>query len=185
MTKTTCIRNAAWVAAWDADARRHVCVRDVDLAFEGDIIVFLGPDFEGEADETIEGRALFVMPGLVDIHSHPTQEPVFRGIREEHGVPEMYDTGLYERGVAFRMNEEARKAAAEVAYSEMLGSGVTSVCDLSAPCEGWINLVAKSGLRGFLAPGYASARLRLENKHELEFAWDEAAGWSSFDARSS
>lgn len=36
--------------------------------------------------------------------------------------------------------------------------------------------MAKSGLRGFLAPGYASARWRLENDHELKYAWDEARG---------
>jgi hypothetical protein len=41
------------------------------------------------------------MPGLIDIHSHPSTEPFFRGIREEHGVPAMFMSGLYERSQAF------------------------------------------------------------------------------------
>ena len=32
------------------------------------------------------------MPGLVNVHSHLSHEPVYRGIREEHGVPNMYMT---------------------------------------------------------------------------------------------
>ena len=31
-------------------------------------------------------------------------------------------------------------------------------------------------MRGFVAPGYASARWRLDNDFELKFAWDEARG---------
>src|ERR1700751_5850476 len=35
-------------------------------------------------------------------------------------------------------------------------------------------------MRGFLAPGYASARWYLENDFELKFAWDEARGRDGF-----
>src|SRR5262249_13702837 len=99
--RTTCIRNAAWLAAWDAGAQAHIYRRDVDVVFRGDRIVSVGSAHSGPDDETVDGRGLFVMPGLVDVHSHPTTEPGFKGIREEHGVPEMYMTGLYERVLAF------------------------------------------------------------------------------------
>jgi cytosine/adenosine deaminase-related metal-dependent hydrolase len=155
--------------------------RDIDVAFTGDTITFVGPSYAGPADERVDGTHLFVMPGLIDVHAHPTTEPGYKGIREDHGVPEMYMTGLYERVLAFRLDEEGRRAAAEVAYAELLASGVTAVADLSAPFEGWIDLVARSGLRGFLAPAYASARWRLENPHELQYEWDEAAGRQAFE----
>ncbi|MGH7263484.1 MAG: amidohydrolase family protein [Candidatus Rokuibacteriota bacterium] len=182
MAKTTCIGNAAWVAAWDASARRHVYRRDVDVVFRGDAITFLGPSYDGPVDERIDGRGFFVMPGLVDLHSHPTTEPGYKGIREEHGVPAMYMTGLYERAAAFWLDDDGRRAAAEVAYSELLASGVTSVADLSVGFDGWIDLLARSGLRAFVAPGYASARWHLENRHEVKFRWDERAGRAAFDA---
>lgn len=176
MSKVTCIRGADWVVAWDAGVSRHVYLRGADVVFEGDRITHVGANYRGAADETIEGRQVLVMPGLVNIHAHPTTEPAFKGIREEQGVPQMYMTGLYERLMAFRLDEEGRRAAAEVAYSELLASGVTSVLDLSASLPGWVDLAARSGLRVFIAPGYASARWHLENAHQLGYRWDEPAG---------
>jgi len=37
-------------------------------------------------------------------------------------------------------------------------------------------------MRGFLAPGYASARWYLKDDHELHYDWDEARGRTGFDA---
>ncbi|MFP6744448.1 MAG: amidohydrolase family protein [Alphaproteobacteria bacterium] len=178
----TCITGAAWVAAWDESAGRHVYKRDIDVAFDGDRIVHVGPGYDGVADTTVDGRGLFVMPGLVDIHSHPTTEPAQRGVREEHGVPGMYQSSLYERSVAFHLDGEGRRAAAEVAYGELLASGVTSLADLSGAFDGWLDILAKSGLRAFVAPGYASSTWHLENDYDLQFAWDEEAGRQGLDA---
>jgi 5-methylthioadenosine/S-adenosylhomocysteine deaminase len=179
----TVIKNAAWVIAWDEALRCQVYRRGVDLAFADDRILFLGHGFAGPADRVIDGSSRLVLPGLIDIHSHPEHEPLYRGIREEHGLPSMHMTGLYERSQAFSAtDDEARAAAAEFAYCELLLSGVTSLVDISPPWAGWVELFAKSGLRGFLAPGYASARWYLEDDHELRYAWDEARGRAGFAA---
>ena len=182
MASTTCIRNAACIVAWDAANRRHAYLMGGDVAFTGDTIGFVGPHYDGTADVTIDGRDLMVMPGLIDLHSHPSTEPFYRGVREEHGVPAMYMSGLYERSVAFQPDATARKAGKQVAYSEMLLSGITSVCDISGIDEGWIDIAAQSGLRVFLAPSYASARWYLENGWALKYRWDEAAGKRGLDA---
>jgi cytosine/adenosine deaminase-related metal-dependent hydrolase len=180
---TTVIRNAAWVIAWDEALSRHIYRRGVDLAFEDGRIGFLGRDYTGPADRVIDGSARLVMPGLIDIHSHPEHEPLYRGIREEHGLRSMHMTGLYERSQALSAtDDEARAASAEFAYCELLLSGVTSLVDISPPWAGWIDLFARSGMRGFLAPGYASARWYLEDDHELHYAWDEARGRAGFAA---
>jgi cytosine/adenosine deaminase-related metal-dependent hydrolase len=181
MTQTTLIRQAAWVTAWDASRHAHTYRRDIDVVFHGDTVTFVGPSYGGAADVTVDGSHLFVMPGLVNVHAHPTTEPGFKGIREEHGVPDMYMTGLYERAQAFQLDGAGRLAAAEVAYAELLASGVTTLADLSAPLDGWIDLAGRSGLRVFLAPGYASARWRLEAGHVLDYSWDEPAGRRGLD----
>jgi hypothetical protein len=98
-------------------------------------------------------------------------------VREEHGVRNMHMTGLYERSQAFSApDDEARAASAEFAYCELLLSGVTSLVDISPAWDGWIELFAKSGMRGFVAPGFASARWRLDNDFELKFACNGAGG---------
>lgn len=178
---TTLIKNAAWLVAWSQG--RHVYLRDADVAFEDDRIVHVGPAFPGSADVVIDASRQMVMPGLVNVHSHPTHEPAYRGIREEHGVANMYMTGLYERSAAFDTSALAlRQASLEVALCELLKSGVTSVCDISPIFEGWEEIFGRAGMRGFLAPGYASARWRLRNDHELGFEWSEDGGRGRMDA---
>jgi cytosine/adenosine deaminase-related metal-dependent hydrolase len=181
MGRTVRIENASWVAAWDQGRQSHVYLRDADVVFEDDRIAFVGRGWRGQADETIDGRDRFVMPGLIDIHAHPHHETAYKGIREEHGVPEMYMTGLYERSQAFKLDREGRAACAELSYADLLLSGVTSLADLSSDFGGWLDLIGRSGLRGFIAPSYASARWKLENNHVLGYAWDEAAGRQGFE----
>lgn len=180
---TTVIRNADWVIAWEEAGRRHVYRRGIDVAFSGDTIVHVGQNFAGRADTTVDGSTLMVMPGLVDIHAHPGHEPAYRGIREEHGVPNMYMSSLYERSQAFDISDaDLRRSSLEVALCELLKSGVTSLCDISPIYDGWADIFARSGIRGFLAPGYASARWRLSDDHSLGFDWDEARGRRGFEA---
>ena len=124
---TTLIRNADWVIAWDAGEKRHVYRKGIDVAFGNDGITHVGPGFAGTADATVDGRGLMVMPGLVNIHSHLGHEPAYRGIREEHGVANMYMSSLYERSQAFDVSDpELRRASLEVALCEVLKSGVTT-----------------------------------------------------------
>jgi cytosine/adenosine deaminase-related metal-dependent hydrolase len=181
MPKTTWIRSADWVVAWDASARRHAYLRDGDVVFAGNTLTFVGPDYRGQADETIDGRGLLVMPGLIDLHSHPSLEASYRGIREEHGVPEMYMSGLFERCVAYWPDEEGQLACAEAAYCELLLSGVTTLVDISGAYPGWVELMARSGLRGVLAPAYASSRWVVRRPDRLEYEWNEAAGRQAFE----
>ena len=179
----TVIRSADWVIAWDAAAGRHVYRRGIDVAFEGGTLTHVGPGYEGPAETIIDGADRMVMPGLVNAHAHPGHEPAYRGIREEHGVRAMYMTGLFERSQAYAVTDrEGRAAATELAYCELLRSGVTSVVDIGPVWEGWSELAAKSGLRAFLAPGFASARWKLESEHELKYDWDERAGRQRFEA---
>ncbi|GAB5374661.1 MAG: amidohydrolase family protein [Acuticoccus sp.] len=179
---TTLIKDAGWLVAWDAEVGSHVYRQGVDVAFAGNRIVHVGPDYTGPSGRIIDGRGVMVMPGLVDAHTHPTTEPAFKGIREEHGVRRMGNSGLYERMIAYKLDEEGRKAAMEVAYAEMLASGVTTVVDLTAPFDDWTAVAAKSGMRAFLAPTFRAAEWRLEPDYSLHFDWDEAAGRRAFEA---
>jgi 5-methylthioadenosine/S-adenosylhomocysteine deaminase len=180
---TTLIRNADWAIVWDAHEKRHVYRKGIDVAFDHDRITHVGPGFKGTADTTVDGRGLMVMPGLVNIHSHLGHEPAYRGIREEHGVANMYMSSLYERSQAFDVSDpELRRACLEVALCEVLKSGVTTVCDISPIYDGWTDIVAKSGIRGFMAPGFATARWKLSDDHSLGFDWDEARGRKGLEA---
>src|SRR5215471_1247804 len=108
MTTTVCIKNADWVVAWDATERRHAYLEHGDVVFADSTLTFVGRNYSGAADQTIDGRGLMYMPGL------------------------------FERGGAYWPDEEGRLACAEAAYCELLASGVTTLVDISPLYPGWV-----------------------------------------------
>ncbi len=173
---TIVIRNAELVVAWDAGAQQHIYLPDADVAFEGGTLSFVGRGYTGPAEEEISGRGLMVMPGLVNIHSHPSSEPMNKGLIDEIGSPGLYNSSLYEFMPIFRADAEAVPHCVRVALSELLLSGVTTVADLSMAHPGWLDLLAESGLRVCIAPMFKSARWYTKNGHVVNYEWDEAAG---------
>ena len=53
----TVIKNAEVVVAWDAEASRHVYLHGADVAFEDSTLLYVGPRYDGQADETVDGSA--------------------------------------------------------------------------------------------------------------------------------
>ena len=172
----TVIRNADLVVAWDAGTQQHIYMPDADVAFDGGALTFVGRGYAGAAEEEISGRGIMVMPGLVNIHSHPSSEPMNKGLIDEIGSPGLYNSSLYEFMPIFRADAEAVPSCVRVALSELLLSGVTTVADLSMAHPGWLDLLAESGMRVCIAPMFKSARWFTKNGHVVEYEWDEAAG---------
>ncbi len=173
---TTLIRNADFVIAWDAPTASHVSMPGADVAFEDGVIRFVGRGYAGVADTIIDGAGFMVMPGLVNIHSHPSSEPMNKGLIDEIGSPGFYNSSLYEYLPIFRAQGDEIQSCVRVALSELLLSGVTTLADLSMSHPGWLDLLAESGMRVCVAPMFRSARWFTKNGHVVEYAWDEKAG---------
>lgn len=183
MSAPVVIRGADWAVVWDADRGRHRYERDVDIAFEGDRIVHVGGRLEGDFTEEVDGTGLLVLPGLIDIHAHPTLEPVHRGLTEDVGSPRLYGSSLYEFNTAFRPDVEGMKAAMDVALGEALCSGVTTLVDISAGVQvSSIENMVASGIRAVVAPGFRCARWSSKDGHSVDYAWDLEAGRASYAA---
>ena len=183
-SRPTSIRNLPWAVVRDGAASRHVYRRDVDLFLKDGRIVEITPAGARppETNEpALDGRGMLALPGLVNIHSHPSTEPGYRGVREDHGVPEQQMTGLMERLQAFRLGDDGRQGAATLAYSEMLRAGTTMACDVTLPFDGWLETMAQSGMRFNAAPTFASARWGMASPQTVTWKWDEAGGLVQFE----
>lgn len=172
----TVIRNAAFVVAWDAAAKAHAYMPDADVAFRDGALTFIGRGYDGAADTVVDGKGLMVMPGLVNIHSHPSSEPMNKGLLDEIGSPGLYNSSLYEYMPIFRADSEAVPSCVRVALAELLLSGVTTLADLSMAHPGWLDLLGESGMRVCVAPMFRSARWFTKNGHVVEYAFDAKAG---------
>ena len=176
----TVIRNADRILAWNADATTHAYVSGGDLAFRGNAILQVGGRFAGKADHEIDGRGRMVLPGLVNVHSHPSSEPGNKGLLEELGSPGLGQSSLYEfMPIFLRFGPEGVRAAQLVAMAELLQSGVTTICDLSLPRAGWADDLAATGIRAVLCPMFRSAAWRTDDGHSVTYQWDEKAGKKS------
>jgi len=183
MSRTVCIRNTAWVVGWSAERQRHEYLRDADVVFRGHTVTYVGRNYQGEADEMVDGRRLMAMPGLVNIHCHPTNQPVTRGIREEIANPALYMTALYDRTGLWRADQDALHYGATVAYGELLQSGVSTVVDYAARVpDGWLDLMAESGLRVVAAPSFRDASWSVIGGSRVEYVWAPEEGERQFEA---
>lgn len=178
----TLVRNAAWAISWDVSAREHRYAQDIDVAFAGGDLIHVGAGYAGSTPaREIDGRQLMVMPGLVNIHTHPSSEPMNKGLTDEIVSPKLYMSSLYEFLPLFRPDAAGVKAASQVALAELLMSGVTTVADLSIAYDGWIDALGASGLRACLCPMYRSGRWLTKNGHEVVYEWNEEAGRKAMD----
>ena len=181
MPHVTVIRNAAWAVAWDTRDDRHVYLRDTDIAFTDGRISHVGTSYQGLFDREIDGRDRMIMPGLINIHSHPSSEPLRKGITDEIRSPGFFHSSLYEFLTIFNNDPEVFAASVRVAMGELLLSGVTTVVDISPPFDGWLDILAESGIRACAAPGFRDARWYTTNGHTLSYEWDEANGRAGFE----
>jgi cytosine/adenosine deaminase-related metal-dependent hydrolase len=176
MNSVTCIRRADWILAFDPSSGTHCYRRNADIAFAGDRIVHVGDRYQGRVDEEINGGELFVMPGLVNIHTHSATMPLLKGIREDMANPRLYMSALYDGWNLFATDPADKIWNSHFAYAELLRSGVTTVVDMCYPFPGWIEAIAASGLRGYVAPLFESARWGTENGHSLHYKWSDDGG---------
>lgn len=176
----TCIRDAAWIIAWDPVGAGHVYLRGGDVAWAGDRLIQVGGHYRGPAAVEIPGRDRLVMPGLIDIHCHPTQTPVFKGFVEEYGNPRLFFSGRQQFRQSFIQDFPAQYASARYGFAEMLAAGTTTIVDLSHAYPGWLELLAESGLRAWVAPMFRSARWWTDTGQEIKYDWAPDRGAAAF-----
>lgn len=176
----TCLRRVAWLVAWDAARGRHVYLRDADLAFDGAHVIHVGGRFEGAAAREIDGSASLVIPGLVNIHCHPAQSPLFQGCVEEFGNPRLFQSSRHRFRQAFVPDAEAMLASARFGLAELLAGGVTTAVDLSHAYPRWLDLLAESGIRAVAAPMYRSANWWTDTGQETKYDWLPDLGEAAF-----
>lgn len=177
----TKFEKVSWLIAWDKEINQHVFMNDVDMVIDGSAIVHIGNDYDGAVDTTVSGRGRMVMPGFVDIHSHPTSEPLRRSMTDETLSPGFHHSSLYEYLPVFASTPESAASSMRVAIAELLKSGVTTLVDLSVPFDGWLDILGESGMRVTAAPMYRDARWFTQNGHRLEYEWDTGRGRAAMD----
>jgi 5-methylthioadenosine/S-adenosylhomocysteine deaminase len=175
---TTLIKNADWVIAWDDEKQVHQYIQNADVVFSDDTITYVGKKYEGPFQHQREGKNLCIMPGLVNIHAHPFTEIMTKGALEDGLSGQLGELKWFNDLFVFLPDQEDQLICAEMAYSELIMSGVTTLVDISHPYPGWNDLAEKSGLRMYLAPMFTSTEgmWDAKNGYEIEYNWVDDEG---------
>lgn len=156
MGKTSVIRNADWVVAWDEAREEHVYRNNADVAFQDGAIVFVGPQYPGEADEVIDGAGRCVLPGLIDMHSHTFGMSMEKGFVEDAGSGRAGEMDWYSNIFTFTPAPEFWPTCMEFALAELMRSGVTTLVEAALPMPGLFHVADRSGMRVYFAPMFTS-----------------------------
>ncbi len=180
--KTTKIAGLDHIVAWDDSEQHHVYLDGGDLVFRDNEVVHVGPGYAGPVDTTIDGKGFMAIPGFVNVHSHPFSEPANKGLTEEYGSDKLGQSSLYEYLTVYGLAPEDAGPSTQVALSELLKSGVTTITDLSMARDGWVEDLAKTGIRAVVCPMMRQGVWFTQNGHTVDYAWDEKAGEKAFES---
>ena len=97
---------ASYIIAFDGTKHRYL--KDGELVYAGEDILYVGKEYRGAVDKTIDATRKIVSPGLISTHAHLSESPFDRSFVEDRGNPQFFYSGLYEmlpvRGQAMDMD---------------------------------------------------------------------------------
>ncbi|MFI2738258.1 chlorohydrolase family protein [Streptomyces sp. NPDC018711] len=167
----------------------HVLLRDGEVVWEDDVIVYVGPRYDGPVDEERDlGRSL-VMPGLIDLDALTDIDHLvldsWSDPERGHGLQWSLDYFTHRRRDVF--TPEERHTVREYALVQLALHGITTYMPIasevhSAWAEPYDELVAMAetsrrlGLRGYLGPAYRSGVNVALPDGSRDVAFDEKLG---------
>jgi cytosine/adenosine deaminase-related metal-dependent hydrolase len=172
---------ASHIIAYQHGGHRHL--RDGVVVWEGNEIVHVGPSFDGEVDETIDGSGKIVTPGFINTHTHLYESPLDKSFVEDRGNRQFYLSGLFEylparSGAA---DDDGYGACLAFSMAELLQTGTTPVLEIGAKPEWAVEEAGRVGMRLYMGPSYRSGRWYTDDGRTVKYAWDEEAGLRNFD----
>lgn len=182
----TLVRARFVVAYADGD---HSIIRNGEVAYEGDSIVFVGRSFPGTPDTVIEAGDAILSPGFIDLDALADIDHAL--IDTWHGPDTA--TGLDWSEDYFRnrrhdlFSPEDRNFRHEFAFTQLIRNGITTAMPIggemhNAWCETYdewsaaADIAARLGLRLYAGPSYRSGVNVVRADGSRDVLWNEALG---------
>lgn len=184
--KRTLIR-AKWVVGHQDG--EHRLISDGVVAIQGDRIIHVGPDWDGQPDEIIEARNCLAIPGLISTHAHVAAQVTDRLVLDG-GRRDFMRSGFLNcaprklsGGPGLGSFEDA-DASIAFAFAALLRHGVTTIAEAGNTADvGEIMLrhAGASGARLYYSPAFATGEYFFTDNGRLVVERDEAMGFAGLE----
>jgi len=191
----TLIRGS-WVVGYDNGKQK--IVRDGEVAFEDDKIIYVGTGFPGTADRVFDAPGCLVSPGFINLHSHPGVEIKAEMIDLPESGPNSRRIGvkkeIAEGGFPFEqsLTPHQQRASALVGLTQLVRHGSTTIFDPGGSGPLWwlgnpwgdeellVEEAGRLGLRLYCATAYRSWMGYRDADGNTHYMEDLEGGWRLF-----
>lgn len=183
---------AAFVVAYEQGD--HVIIRDGEVAYEGDSIIFVGKSFAGTPDAVIDAGDAILGPGFIDLDAladidHALIDSWHRPDTAT-GLDWSEDYFLHRRRDFF--SAEDRDFRHEFAFTQLIRNGITTAMPIGGEmhnewCETYdewaaaAGIAARLGLRLYAGPSYRAGVNVVRGDGTRDVLWNEALGEQGFN----
>ncbi len=177
--------NGGYVVGYDG--REHKILRDGQVVFEGDRVVFVGRSYPHPVDRTIEAKGKLITPGFINAHVHASSTAAEKLISDA-GRSDLLNSGFLNyvpvKGKVDRfslLDLERPDVAGVYSLVNFLTSGCTTIVEIGGELGGvgGIDKFAEScgelGIRAYLSPGYSAGHWYYDSDYRVARYWDEEA----------
>ena len=172
---------ASHIIAYQNGGHRHL--RDGEVVWENGEIVYVGPRFGGQVDETIDAGGKIVTPGFINTHTHLYESPLDKSFVEDRGGRQFYGSGLFEylptRSAA--ADPDAARVCLAYSMAELICTGTTTVMEIGTQPDWAVEEANRVGMRLYMGQGFRSGHWKTDDGKTVTYAWDEAAGLDGLD----
>ncbi|MFI0843756.1 amidohydrolase family protein [Mesorhizobium sp. IMUNJ 23232] len=187
MSSARTLVQADWVVGHENS--HHTLIRRGQVVYEGSDIVFVGRDFPGEVQESVDyGRSL-IAPGFVDLDALSDLDTTILSFdnhpawKKGRTWPKTYmDTGPYEM-----YSPEELVFQKRYAFARLIRNGITTALPIASlyyrewgetveEFEGAADAAADLGLRIYLGPAYRTGNPYIVREGQIELFFDEPRG---------
>ncbi len=150
MSKITLFKDVS-VLTEQAEQLQHqdVWIKDGRIAVLSQTGTYRPGSPEEEAAEVIDGRGMFLSPGIPNLHAHAAMN-IFKGIAEDVSADAWFNEMIWP--YESKMTGEDAYVGTLLGISEMINNGVTAFADHYFYEEEVLQAVRETGIRGDLAP---------------------------------
>ncbi|CAN7349793.1 amidohydrolase family protein [Devosia sp. LjRoot3] len=184
---------AEWLVAHEGDT--HVLIRNGELVFEGNRILYAGRRFEGDVARRIDLGAALISPGLIDLDALSDLDTYTLVTDNQPGWPRgrIWPESYVARGPYEMYSPEELAFQKKFAFATLLLNGITTALPIASlyyrewaettdEFDAAADAAAALGLRVFLGPAYRCGGAVVDDSGIFHMRFDEGRGLAGLDA---